>query len=186
MQRGTRYRGLCNVCMSGVRMHIYAYVQMGCVCVHWSGVPVCVSVCGRDKDMKEEGPPWCLYVTKRQRGNDSSLSPTQGRQRRSTADFSCFAAFFLTLSFRYVAKASVTASPALSHTHMHTYAGLLSGVRPAQSPLFPSLIPLTLMFSSSSSSALLYLPHASCFTPPTFPFCHFHPPAARCQVVILY
>lgn len=79
-------------------MHIYAYVRVGCVrtCVHSSAhsIRVCVSVCGRDKDMKEEGPPWCLYVTQRRRGNDSSLSPTQGMQRRSMADFSCFSAFF--------------------------------------------------------------------------------------------
>ncbi|CAB1457456.1 unnamed protein product [Pleuronectes platessa] len=47
-----------------------------------------------DEDMKEEGPPWCLYVIQRRRGNDSSLSPTQGRQRRSTADFPCYSAFF--------------------------------------------------------------------------------------------
>ena len=118
---------LCNICMSGISMHIYAYVRVGCVHtrVHLSahGIRVCVSVCGRDKDMKEEGPPRCLYVTQRWRGNDSSLSPTQARQRRSTADFSCFSAFFLTLSFRNVAKASVTASLSLSlslllsHTH---------------------------------------------------------------------
>lgn len=51
---------VCNICMSGVSMHIYAYVRLGCVrtCVHSSahGVRVCVSVCGRDKDMEEEGP----------------------------------------------------------------------------------------------------------------------------------
>lgn len=88
---------LCNIRTSGISMHIYAYVRVGCVraCVHLSAhsLHVCVSVCGRDKDMKEDGPLRCLYVTQCQRGNDSFLSLTQGRQRRSTADFSCFSAF---------------------------------------------------------------------------------------------
>lgn len=85
---------LFNICMSGIGMHIYAYVRMGCTHLSAHRIRVCVSVSSTDKDMKEEGPPWCLYVTQRRRGNDSSLSPTQGRQRRSMADFSCFSAFF--------------------------------------------------------------------------------------------
>lgn len=185
---------LCNICMSGISMHIYAYVRVGCVHtrVHLSahGIRVCVSVCGRDKDMKEEGPPWCLYVTQRWRGNDSSLSPTQARQRRSTADFSCFSAFFLTLSFRNVAKASVTASPSLSlsesHTHTLFYARLLTGVRLALSPFSPSRASHPLNPPVPPPPLSLYLPHASCLTPPTRSSCHFSPPAARCQLVILY
>lgn len=97
LQLCARYAWLCNICMSGISMYIYAYVRVSCVCtVHLSayGVCLCVSVCGRDKDMKEEGPPWCLYVIQCQRGNDSSLSPTQGRQGGSVADFSWFSAFF--------------------------------------------------------------------------------------------
>lgn len=88
----------CNSRMSGISMHIYAYVRVGCVRARVRssahGIRVCVIVCGGDKDMKEEGPLRCLYVTQRQRGNDSFLSPTQGRQRGSMADFSCFSAFF--------------------------------------------------------------------------------------------
>ena len=55
------YVFVCNICMSDISMHIYAYVRVACVrtCVHSSayGIRACVSVCGRDKDMKEERPP---------------------------------------------------------------------------------------------------------------------------------
>lgn len=141
--------------------------------------------------MKEEGPPWCLYVTQRWRGNDSSVSPTQERQR-STADFSCFSAFFLTLSFRNVAKASVTAS--LSHTHTNTRMLIRSREGVSHYPPHPHTPRLFILLCFSSpltrQPPSFTLLSTSCFIQSLFHLFYlllsfFYPPT-RCQHVISY
>lgn len=137
---------------------------------------VCVFVCGRYEDMKEEGPLWCLYVTQCQRGNDFSLSPTQGRQRRSTADYPRSSAFFSPSTPKMQPKPqSWPPPPALSHSQAFSYAHLLTGIRLHYPPSSP---PVALIFLLFPSSAVLYLPHAYCLTLPPPPSAIFHPPAA--------
>lgn len=107
--------------MSGISMHIYAYVRVACVHtrVHSSahGIRVYVSVCGRDKDMEEEGGRCGAYMSASAGGGMTPLCPQPRRGKGGARLTSPAPLPFLTLSFRNVAKASVTASPpSLTHT----------------------------------------------------------------------
>lgn len=166
-------------------MHTSKWLACILVCTWMRTVSVFVYLCAAEiKTWRRKEAAVVLICQPAPEGEWLLSVPNPGEAEEEHGWLLLLLCLFLTLSFRNVAKASVTASPSLSANTRTIAHSRVSCYPPFFRLPLMLFIPLTLPFPLLLSSSIYLTLSISPLAPS--PTAIFHHPAARCQLVIPY